>query len=209
MVRLTVLASVFILAGSTVAHGQQEEPVARVGGFLAIGPSLTDIRVDDDGTSGGNIVGYQVGVVSISVELRVLFGERVGLAVTPLIWQPSGGVQESGDHWRFVRAGGGPRVQMLRHGARAQLTLGYDLSYLRATDLETCPWFSACPEPPRTFEAVGHSFSLRLDTPISRSVARIGARIEGGFSSDATMRWLTFGVSLGIGQRGAWARSAT
>ncbi|MFK8001814.1 MAG: hypothetical protein AB8H86_19620 [Polyangiales bacterium] len=221
MVRLTVLASTLVLAGATVAQGQlmerppertvhepPVEPLARVGGFLAIGPSLTDIRLDDDGASGGDIVGAQVGVVSISIELRVLFAERIGFAVTPLTWQPSGGLQESGDHWRFVRAGGGPRVQILPHGARAQLTLGYDLSYLRATDLETCPWFSPCDEPPRTFEAVGHSFSLRLDTPIVRSSARIGARIDGGFSSDTTMRWLTFGVSLGIGQRGAWAQAA-
>lgn len=224
MLRLTVVASTLVLAGATVAQGQlierpperpperpvQEppvEPLARVGGFLAIGPSLTDIRLDD-GAGRGDIVGSQFGVVSIAVELRVLFAERIGFAVTPLTWQPSGGIQEDGDHWRFVRAGGGPRVQMLPHGARAQLTLGYDLSYLRATDLETCPWFSPCDEPPRKFEAVGHSFSLRLDTPIARSSARIGARIDGGFSSDTTMRWLTFGVSLGIGQRGAWARRA-
>lgn len=224
MVRLTVLTSTLVLAGATVARGQvmespperpperpvQEplvESVARIGGFLAIGPSLTDIRLDD-GAGGGEAVGSQFGVVSISVELRVLFAERIGFAVTPLTWQPSGGIQESGDHWRFVRAGGGPRVQMLPHGARAQLTLGYDLSYLRATDLEICVFRTTCAEAPRTFEAVGHSFSLRLDTPIAGSSARIGARIDGGFSSDTTMRWLTFGVSLGIGQRGAWARPA-
>lgn len=206
MVRVTALASVLLLAGTAHGQDQQDEPIARVGGFLAIGPSVTDIH-RDDGAGRGDIVGSQFGVVSISVELRLLFKERVGFAVTPLTWQPSGGVQESGDHWRFVRAGGGPRLQMLPHGARAQLILGYDLSYLRATDLETCPWFDACAEPPRTFEAVGHSFSLRLDTPISRSSARIGARIEGGFTSDTTMRWLTIGVSLGIGQRGAWARA--
>lgn len=201
--RTTLLLAIPLLFASlSPAHAQSDTAaanVARFTGFVSIGPSLASIG-HFDGTSTGSRVGTQFGVVSLSLELRVLFNQRFGLALTPLTWQPSGGVQDSGDHWRFVRIGGGLRVQALDPAARTELTFGYDLSYLRATDVEHCIDCGDFGERARTFTGSGHSFSARLDTPIVGAL-RIGARLEGGFSSDLTMSWLSLGVSLGFGQR--------
>ena len=195
-----------VLTITNTVDAQAESPqsppvnVAKVAAFLSVGPSLAHITLDDGGRA-PSPVGTQFGVVSLSVELRVLFFERFGFALTPLTWQPNGGIQDSGDHWRFVRVGGGLRLQTLSSESRAQLTFGYDVNYLRATDVEHCFLCSDYEERARTSTALGHSFSLRLDTAIARSGARVGARIEGGFSSDFTMSWITAGASIGFGQR--------
>lgn len=202
--RASLVSLLFVLAVSSSVDAQTDptaaDDVAKVAAFLSVGPSLTHITLTD-GSRAGSEVGSQFGVVSLSLELRVLFFERFGFALTPLTWQPSGGIQDSGDHWRFVRLGGGLRLQALRSDSEAQLTFGYDLSYLRATDVEHCFLCEDSDERARTFTGYGHSFSLRIDTAIARSGARIGARLEGGFASDFTMSWVSAGVSIGFGQR--------
>ncbi|MFK7999079.1 MAG: hypothetical protein AB8H86_05760 [Polyangiales bacterium] len=169
------------------SHSAFEGPGEELTVIASVGHALVDLDLGpDESVSGGG-----AGPLSLTVELQALIGHHFGVGIIPLRIQQS---THEGERWRLASFGIGPRIQLLPSSRRAEVTLSYDIAYLRTKKLGL--------HRHRHFASHAHSVSLRLDNPLPNSRWRLGVRMELGMSSTGT-RWVNLAFSMSYGSRQA------
>ena len=172
--------------------------IASLYGYLAFGAQAVHLRyATREATT--DRVGSQAGAFSVSLALQLLVHERWGVIVTPFSWMPNGMLGRETDHWRLVRLGGGPALQLLSPRGRARCTITYEVGLLRMTDVD----IDLFGDPPATrrYQQLAHTLSLRLHRPHRYGPFRIGARLEAGVSQNFHAAWVNLAFSMGLGPR--------